>query len=90
MCDDYCFIWFNLSYFQLDSDQESTDGEDGAVQRGESLDSLSPNNLLFRAARVHNLPVMSQSLALGARIDAELPDSSGNLSTPLHQSILSG
>jgi hypothetical protein len=60
------------------------------VQRGEGLDRLSPNNLLFRAARVHNLPVMSQAIALGARVDAELPDSAGNLSSPLHQSILSG
>jgi hypothetical protein len=56
----------------LDSDQESTDGEDASVQRGDSLDNLNPNNLLFRAARVHNLPVMSQALAIGARVDAEL------------------
>ena len=79
-----------LIVLQLDSDQESTDGEDEAVERGESLGRFSPNNLLFRAASVHNLPVMSQALALGARLDAELPDLSGCLSTPLHQSIMSG
>lgn len=79
----------DVSNIELDSDQESTDGDDEALQRGENLETLSPNNLLFGAARVHNLPVMSQALALGAKVDAELKDSYGS-STPLHQAILSG
>ena len=73
-------------FFQLDSDQESTDGEDEATQSGEPLDDLDANILLFRAARVHNVPLMSQALALGADRDW----TNENFSTAIHQSILSG
>ena len=51
--------------FQLDSDQESTDGEDSVTQSGEPLGILEPNRLLFRASRVHNVPLMCQAIALG-------------------------
>jgi len=66
------FPWVYKTVFQLDSDQESTDGEDESALRGESLKCLTPDRLLFRAARVHNLPVMSQALAIGAKVMAEL------------------
>ena len=52
-------------FFQLDSDQESTDGEDSVTQSGEPLGVLEPNRLLFRASRVHNVPLMCQAIALG-------------------------
>ena len=74
--------------FQLDSDQESTDGEDEASQGGEPLEELDPNRLLFRASRVHNVPLMSQALALGA--DRNWINDEQFSSSPIHQSILSG
>lgn len=77
----------HVANIQLDSDQESTDGEDEFVQRGETMEKLDANRLLFRSARVHNLPVMSQALALGADRDWVNGE---DFSTPIHQSILSG
>lgn len=76
---------------ELDSDQESTDGEDITSMADQAyieamLAELTPNHLLYRASRVHNLPVMSQALALGANRDWEAP----NGSAVIHQSILSG
>ena len=47
---------------QLDSDQESTDGEAEAAQGGEPMALLDANRLLFRAARVHNVPLMCQAI----------------------------
>ena len=49
---------------------------------------LEPNRLLFRASRVHNVPLMCQAIALGA--DRDWINESDNFSTPIHQSILSG
>ena len=61
-----CFIQHScFVFFQLDSDQESTDGEDSVTQSGEPLGVLEPNRLLFRASRVHNVPLMCQAIALG-------------------------
>jgi Arf-GAP/coiled-coil/ANK repeat/PH domain-containing protein len=80
----------HVANIELDSDQESTDGEDeGAADTDDllHLGKLTPNHLLYRAARVHNLPVMSQALALGADRDFFLP---GGDSSVIHQSILSG
>ena len=49
---------------------------------------LDANRLLFRAARVHNVPLMCQAIALGA--DRDWIDESTGFSSPIHQSILSG
>ena len=66
---------FRVHIFQLDSDQDSTDGEDEGsshsrcgqdVTKAKSSATLTPHNLLYTAARVHNLPVMSHALAMGA------------------------
>ena len=35
------------------------------TQSGEPLGILEPNRLLFRASRVHNVPLMCQAIALG-------------------------
>ena len=59
------FLQLIFCLFQLDSDQESTDGEDSVTQSGEPLGVLEPNRLLFRASRVHNVPLMCQAIALG-------------------------
>lgn len=80
----------HVANIELDSDQESTDGEeesDSALLSSEILlAKLTPHHLLYRAARVHNLPVMNQALALGANPDWISPDGSA----VIHQSILSG
>lgn len=92
----------HVANIELDSDQESTDGEgdEEAKKTKESADDdlapLTPNHLLFRAARVHNLPVMAQALALGADRDWRLRPSSSNDNNAnsecavVHQSIASG
>jgi len=81
---------------ELDSDQDSTDGEDEGsshsrcgqdVTKAKSSATLTPHNLLYTAARVHNLPVMSHALAMGA--DTNWRNSEEN-STVLHQAVLSG
>lgn len=79
----------HVSNIDFDSDQESTDGEDDHPADPDHEDHLSPNWLLHRAARVHNLPVMSQALALGADKDFvdPLPDGMGR--SVLHQSVAS-
>ena len=80
----------HVANIELDSDQESTDGEEESESSMLSseilLAKLTPHHLLFRAARVHNLPVMNQALALGANLDWTSPDGSAII----HQSILSG
>merc|ERR1712141_474213 len=78
----------HVANIELDSDQESTDGEDEATQNGEPLGELDANRLLFRASRVHNVPLMSQALALGA--DRNWINDEQFSSSPIHQSILSG
>jgi len=88
----------HVANIELDSDQESTDGEGEAndlicLEEGSRL---TPDRLLFRAARVHNLPVMSQALAMGAdkdwiqNDDAESTSPLLQSSAVIHQSILSG
>ena len=66
--------------------------DDGGSEGGDAdllltLGKLTPDHLLYRAARMHNLPVMAQALALGAEKDFVLPGSSSSV---IHQSILSG
>ena len=60
-------------FFQLDSDQDSTDSEDATDDAVDmcprppnSMASLTPDMLLYSAARVHNLPVMIHALSMGA------------------------
>ena len=77
----------HLANIELDSDQESTDGEDAALEQGDPIEKLSANMLLFRAARVHNVPVMSQAIALGADRDWINDETK---SCAIHQSIVSG
>ncbi|KFB36776.1 AGAP000563-PA-like protein [Anopheles sinensis] len=73
----------------LNSDQESTSGEeDNAIMACEELERLSPNYLLYKAASGHNLPVMSQALALGA--DKSWANADDADRTPLHAAVLSG
>ncbi len=85
----------HVASIELDSDQESTDGEKEVEDSSDHhslaeeslLQRLTPDHLLYRAARVHNLPVMSQALALGADRDWHTEDSASSV---IHQSILSG
>ena len=78
----------HLANVEIDSDQESTDGEEAAVQAGDPMNKLNANLLLFRAARVHNVPVMAQAVALGA--DRDWICDENNFGTAIHQSIMSG
>ena len=53
----------HVASVELDSDQESTDGEEGEETwspPSDPLRLLNPDMLLYRAARAHNLPVMLQ------------------------------
>ena len=54
----------HVASIELDSDQESTDGEkedrEAWIPPSDPLSLLNPDMLLFRAARAHNLPVMLQ------------------------------
>ena len=84
----------HVASIELDSDQESTDGEDhvcgseeGDIDDLLDVGKLTPDHLLYRAARVHNLPVMAQALALGGEKDFVLPATNSSV---IHQSILSG
>ncbi|XP_050084590.1 arf-GAP with coiled-coil, ANK repeat and PH domain-containing protein 2 [Anopheles aquasalis] len=73
----------------LNSDQESTSGEeDNSIMECEDLERLCPNYLLYKAASGHNLPVMSQALALGA--DKNWTNAEQADRTALHAAILSG
>ena len=88
----------HVSSVELDSDQESTDGEgegEGEDKSGwapphDPLTQLSPNMLLYRAARAHNLPVMLQALALGANPEWRCGAEGEKSRSSIHQSIMSG
>lgn len=69
----------------LDSDQESTGGEDNDNVGEEDISKLHPNMLLYKAATAHNLPVMCQALALGADKNFENPDDRQR--QPIHAAI---
>lgn len=71
------------------SDDNSTDGEDADGHAPEeAFANLTPDMLLFRACEVHNLPMMSHSLALGANKNWHNTDELGR--TPMHQAVKSG
>lgn len=57
--------------FDLSSDQDSTAGEDEEDHKldEEDISKLHPDRLLYKAAAVHNLPVMCEAFALGADKD---------------------
>lgn len=73
--------------FALSSDQESTGGEDNALDDPDDIACLNPNLLLYKASTVHNLPVMCQAMALGASKSWTNPDDLNR--TALHQAVLS-
>ena len=54
----------HVASLELDSDQESTDGEgeESWTPPTDPLHLLNPNMLLYRAARAHNLPVLFRLL----------------------------
>ena len=71
----------------LDSDQESLDGTPDCDELDDDCDvELTPNNLLCRAARRHNLPLMAQAIAFGADTNF-CPESK---SRAIHHATLSG
>jgi len=82
----------HVASVELDSDQESTDGEGETVWSPpqDRLDMLNPDMLLYRAARAHNLPVMLQALALGADTEWQCGQTGEVRRTAMHQSVLSG
>ena len=76
------------SSVELDSDQESSDEIlDEDQPHHDVYAEFTPNNLLCKAARAHNLPLMAQALAFGA--DKNFV-SQHNKSRAIHQAILSG
>lgn len=76
----------NQASFCLDSDDESVNDEE-QPQDNEDIHKLNPDVLLYKAALVHNLPVMSQALALGAQKNWTNPEDLDR--TALHQAVLS-
>merc|ERR1719206_835780 len=82
----------HVASVELDSDQESTDGEGDTTWSPpqDRVDMLTPDMLLYRAARAHNLPVMLQALALGAETEWQCGQVGELRRTAMHQSVLSG
>jgi len=92
----------HVASVQLDSDQESTDGEESigddkvpiVTARSsvgnvtDSINELTPDLLLYRAAGAHNLPVMLMALALGA--NKEWRHLGENSQAAIHQAVRSG
>ncbi|XP_047029979.1 arf-GAP with coiled-coil, ANK repeat and PH domain-containing protein 2 [Helicoverpa zea] len=70
----------------LPSDHDSTEGEDSDELAAEDMSRLSPDAVLYLAARAHNVGVMRGALAAGADVCATLRDAR----TPLHAAVLSG
>ncbi|CAG4956256.1 unnamed protein product [Colias eurytheme] len=69
----------------LPSDHDSTEGEDDDLD-AEDISCLSPEAVLHRAARAHNVCVMRGALAAGAEPSAL----ARRARTPLHNAVLSG
>ncbi|XP_023170995.2 arf-GAP with coiled-coil, ANK repeat and PH domain-containing protein 2 isoform X1 [Drosophila hydei] len=73
----------------LGSDQESTEGEsDTELPEEVPFTQLDANLLLYKAAVVHNLPVMCMAFALGA--DKHWKNVDDRQRSFLHQAVLSG
>ncbi|XP_066583474.1 arf-GAP with coiled-coil, ANK repeat and PH domain-containing protein 2 [Prorops nasuta] len=73
---------------ELTSDQDSTAGEEEEFTDEEDIENLHPDMLLYKAAGVHNLPVMCSALAAGA--DKLWANAKDRDRTALHQAIISG
>lgn len=73
----------------LSSDQDSTGGEDEEDHKldEEDISKLHPDRLLYKAAAVHNLPVMCEAFALGA--DKEWINSEDLDRRAIHAAVLS-
>ncbi|XP_017461526.1 PREDICTED: arf-GAP with coiled-coil, ANK repeat and PH domain-containing protein 2 isoform X2 [Rhagoletis zephyria] len=72
----------------LGSDQESTDGEiEPEILDEVPFSKLDANLMLYKAAAVHNLPVMCMAFALGANKHWKNPNDHNR--TYLHQAVLS-
>ncbi|XP_067618974.1 arf-GAP with coiled-coil, ANK repeat and PH domain-containing protein 2 isoform X3 [Eurosta solidaginis] len=73
----------------LGSDQESTDGEiEPEILDEVPFSKLDANLMLYKAAAVHNLPVMCMAFALGANKHWKNPIDQNR--TYLHQAVMSG
>ncbi|KAK9501888.1 hypothetical protein O3M35_012526 [Rhynocoris fuscipes] len=73
----------------LESEDDSTEGEDNiSTVSEEDISKLSPTLLLYKASCAHNIPVMSQALALGAEKLWVNPEQDN--ASHLHQAIISG
>ncbi|XP_014097855.2 arf-GAP with coiled-coil, ANK repeat and PH domain-containing protein 2 isoform X1 [Bactrocera oleae] len=73
----------------LGSDQESTDGEvEPEILDEVPFSKLDANLMLYKAAAVHNLPVMCMAYALGVNKHWKNPNDHNR--TYLHQAVLSG
>ncbi|XP_026734488.1 arf-GAP with coiled-coil, ANK repeat and PH domain-containing protein 2 [Trichoplusia ni] len=70
----------------LPSDHDSTEGEDSDELAAEDMSRLSPEAVLVRAARAHNVAVMRGALAAGADVGG----AGQRGRTPLHAAVLSG
>jgi len=71
-----------------ESSEDESDKE--ASSPIEKMESLNPNTLLYRASRVHNLPIMLYAIVLGADVDWQCNLETDVGRTAMHQSILSG
>ncbi|KAK8375630.1 hypothetical protein O3P69_008439 [Scylla paramamosain] len=69
------------------SDDYSTDDRNPSYVKEESLSSLYPDMVLYRASEADNLGMISYSLALEANKNWHNPDDNGQ--TPLHQAVAS-
>ncbi|CAG7725014.1 unnamed protein product [Allacma fusca] len=69
-------------------DDEESSGETDHKEIDESVDTLDANILLYKAARVANLGVMCEAMALGA--DKNWINVNDEGCTPLHQAVLGG
>ncbi|KAG1649790.1 Arf-GAP with coiled-coil, ANK repeat and PH domain-containing protein 2 [Nymphon striatum] len=90
LIDDHCII-DNLGLDSADESPDLENEDDGNVGETtvlEDIEKLHPNLLLYRAASVHNLPVMCQAIANGA--DTNWINEEDFSRRPLHQAILSG
>ncbi|KAH8312467.1 hypothetical protein KR044_010871 [Drosophila immigrans] len=73
----------------LGSDQESTEGEsDAELPEEVPFTQLDANLLLYKAAVVHNLPVMCMAFALGA--EKHWKNTQDRQRSFLHQAVISG
>lgn len=78
-----------IAGIELDSADESPSPDDDAdVMMEDDISKLHPSLLLYRAAAVHNLPVMCQAQSMGGDPNWVNLEDKGRL--PLHQAIISG